>query len=419
MPTEASVPREAIGDAIGIGERQGARAEWKANWRVVLAAAVGISTGMLLYNFVSSVFIEHYEAEFGWSRGQIALGNVGLLIGALSAPLVGRQVDRVGVRRVLFMVTIGYALVCVGMAVQTGSLVLYYSLCLLLALVGVATGGLSWTRVISASFNLSRGLAISAGISAVSITAAIVPSILYILIDATSWRVGWLFVGGLCLICGMAALAILPPAATAAPRQAAPSAGLREAAGTADYWWLFGGMVLVNIPAGGILTQLAALISDKKVSSGDVALVMSLFAVAVFCGRFLAGFAVDRFAAQRVACAMALVPAAGCLLLLGDAPPVAIIMVGIFLIGINQGADGDIAPYIVSKRFGMSAFSQIVGSIYASFAVGTAMGAGLFGFVHDRFGSYDIGLMIGVGAFSAGALMFLRIGGFPDDAGAR
>lgn len=376
-----------------------ARAEWKRGWRVVLAAAIGISTGMLLYNFISSVFIQHYEAEFAWSRGQIALGGVGLLLGALSAPLAGKMVDRIGVRRVIFLASIGYALICVAMAMQTGSLALFYLLNLLLALVGVSTGGLSWTRVISTAFDRSRGLAISAGVAAVSITAGIVPLVLHFLITATSWRVGWFFVGGLALTCGMLALAILPRfAATVAPRTQVVG-GLKEAARMPDYWWLFGAMLLVNIPAGGVLTQLAALISDKYGTGAQAALVMSAFTVAVFVGRFTAGFSVDRFPATRVAFVMAFIPAIGCIFLLGDAPPFAAIMIGIVLIGLNQGADGDLAPYIVSKRFGMTAFSQIVGSIYASFALGTAIGAGLFGFIYDRFGSYDVALMMAQARF--------------------
>jgi predicted MFS family arabinose efflux permease len=410
-PSDAEDFISAAGAAPSGADQLDVRGEWKAGWRVVLAAAIGTSTGMLLFTYISSIFIQHYEAAFGWSRGQIALAMGGQLLGAFCAPLIGRLVDRIGVRRVLLVATLGYAATCVAMALQTGSLALFYGLSFVLVAFGVATGSLSWARVISGAFNRSRGLALSTGISAISLTAAIMPTALYFVISTNSWRMGWVFMGAVGLGFGLLALAILPRSVVEAAPRAQPVGDLRDAARQADFWWLLGGILLMNVAAGGIVTQMDALLDDKIAGGVGTPLIMSVFAIAVFFGRFGAGLSVDRFAANRVACAMGVLPAIGFVMLLGDSPALAIVVVGIVLAGLNQGAEGDVAPYIVSSRFGMAAFSRILGSLHGAMAIGTGIGAGVFGFTYDIFGSYDHALVIGAGAFVAGALMILKVGG--------
>lgn len=52
-------------------------AEWRTGWSVVLSSAIGIGTGAALYQYVSSLFIAPLESELGWSRGDIALIEIG------------------------------------------------------------------------------------------------------------------------------------------------------------------------------------------------------------------------------------------------------------------------------------------------------------------------------------------------------
>ena len=49
--------------------------EWRANWRMVLGAAIGLGTGVSLYLMIASLFIQRITAEFGWSRGDMGVAG--------------------------------------------------------------------------------------------------------------------------------------------------------------------------------------------------------------------------------------------------------------------------------------------------------------------------------------------------------
>ena len=59
-----------------------------------------------------------------------------------------------------------------------------------------------------------------------------------------------------------------------------------------------------------------------------------------------------------------------------------------FLVGIGQGAELDIIPYLVSRYFGSAAFAHIYGYLFASFLLGAVLGPPLMGFGFDMIGSY-------------------------------
>ncbi|MBY0563596.1 MAG: MFS transporter [Hyphomonadaceae bacterium] len=387
--------------------------EWRAGWRAVVAAGLGVATGLSLFAYVVSLFIRQYAAEFGWTRGDIAATALATLSAGLLAPLIGRLTDRVGVRPMIVICTLGYGLVCCAMAAQTGDIRVYYGLYFLLVLFGIGTGSLTWTRAVSAHFVRTRGLALSIALTFVTFSAMAMPPTLQAVIDAHGWRAAWLVLGGLAVIAGAVGLLLLGPQPVT---KAAPGAGeistLAAAARVPAFWLAVGGMFLINIPSGGIMNQMAALIADRGFSSGDAAQVMSAFALSVFFGRLIAGVCLDHFPTGVVAFVSMAAPAIGCVLLTEAAGEgLVIVVVGIALAGISQGAEGDIGPYVVARRFGLAAFSGMLGALSAATIVGTAAGALLFGSVHDATGGYDLALWIGAGAFLAGATCYLTVGG--------
>src|SRR5688572_29060076 len=75
--------------------------EWGSAWRPGMAALIAGSISYSLFSAVSSLFVEPLQAQFGWSRGDIAIVHSFGLITAFAAPVVGRLTDRHGVRPVL------------------------------------------------------------------------------------------------------------------------------------------------------------------------------------------------------------------------------------------------------------------------------------------------------------------------------
>jgi MFS family permease len=384
--------------------------EWRQGWRSVAATGFGMATGISLYAYLTSLFLGPYNAAFGWTRGDVAGAAYFTLAGGLLTPFLGRLADRFGVRPVIVFCTLGFAAVCFGMANQTGSLPVYYGLVFLLVAFGMGTASVTWARIVSVAFERARGLALSVALSFIAVTAMVMPPALQGVIDAYGWRAAWLALGALCVVGAVVGLALAPRK----ERVREHTMGVRslaQAARMPAFWLAVLGMFLINIPSGGVMNQMAALIGDKGFAPADAAQVMSAFALSVIAGRFLAGFCLDRFPASIVAFVALALPAAGCILLMdGAGAQVWIVALGIILAGMSQGAEGDIGPYIMAQRFGFSAFGGMVGAISAATAAGTACGTLLFGRTVTATGSYDTALWIGVGCFLAGALCYLALG---------
>lgn len=384
-------------------------AEWSTGWRSVLAAGLGTATGLSLFAYLTSIFIRHYTAEFGWTRADIAGSAIGTLAAGLLAPFVGRAADLFGIRPVIIASVTGFSLVCVAMALQPGVLWVYYLLYFLLVFTGIGTGSLSWGRAVGEAFVAGRGLALATALAMVTLTAAIMPMVLQTVIDGFGWRAAWLVLGGLCAVAGLVGLVLMPPQKPV--DKVAAKSSMAPVVRSSAYWLAIVGMFAINIPSGGLMNQMSVLISDRGFSPQEAAQVMGAFALAVFVGRMISGWLLDIVPAQYVAFVSMALPAIGCVFLTQTGAgliPYAVLF-GIVLAGLSQGAEGDVGPYVLAGRFGMPAFGAMVGSLGAATTVGTAVGAQLFGRTHTATGTYDFALWVGAGCFVFGALCYLFI----------
>ncbi len=384
-------------------------AEWLGGWRIVVAAGIGSSAGLILYPYVGSMFIKHHVEAFGWTRGEAGLASIATLIAGLLAPLVGRLADGIGVRPVIILGTMGFAGACFALGMQNGDVRVYWGLMFCLVFFGLGTTSITWARPINAQFVRSRGFALSTALSTVTLTAAITPPLLNYVIAAQGWRAGWFMLGVVAIAGATIALLMLPRVKPRAEAMA-NSFRLGEAARQPAFWLLVIGMFLVNIPSGGLMAQMAALISDKGFDGATVASVLSAFAVSVFAGRLIAGVCLDRYPPQIVTFLAMGLPAFGCIMLLGQEPILWLAVFGIILAGLSQGAEGDVGPFLIGRYFGLKSFGALMGCVNAGVVAGTGVGGVVFSQGFDRFGSYDVVLWAGAGCFLAGALCFAAIG---------
>lgn len=385
------------------------RAEWFSGWRIVLAAGVGAAAGLILYPYVSSLFIKYHTGEFGWTRGESSFASLASLFAGSLAPLVGRMADKIGVRPVIVLGSIGFAGACIGMSFQNGNIWLYYALTFLLVFFGLGTTSITWARPITAVFVRSRGLALSTALSSVTLTAAITPPLLNLVMQTYGWRMGWVTLGLMAIVGTVLALLLLPKVKPR-PEAIVNSYRLGEAARMPAFWLLVSGMFIINIPSGGLMGQMAALVGDKGFDGATVASIMSAFAVSVFFGRLIAGVCLDRFPPQLVTFIAMGVPAAGCLMLLGQGGYLPLVIAGIALAGLSQGAEGDVGPFLIGRYFGLKSFGALMGCVNAAVVTGTGVGGILFAQAHDYTKSYDIALWAGAGCFLVGAMCFAMIG---------
>jgi MFS family permease len=344
---------------------------------------------------------------------------ISFVTGAVALPLIGRLTDRFGFRRVAIACALGLA--CVYVATGLAPNAYWYYLALMIAggVFGGGTASLVWTRPVIATFERQRGLALGLATAGTSIGAMLAPPLLMEVIADGGWRAGFFTMAALTAIVGMPlALALIGRARerVAETTDEARSAlgvrdvALREAVRQTRFWLLVLAIMCINIPGSGVLGQLAPLVSDLGLGSGEVATVMSLYAAGLMMGRVLSGFALDRLPAPLVGAATTLIPAVGIVMLMTPALSFPLAALAVLLIGMQQGAEVDLFAYFISRSFGLKHYGSIYGVVMMAGALSTAIALVLFGEMHDATGSYDIALVIGAVLFCLGALAFGAMG---------
>lgn len=391
--------------------------EWRAHWRSVLAVALGIATGYTVYQFSMSQFIAPWQEQFGWSRGEIALAHNGLLLAALLSPAAGRLLDRQGVRRPVLTAMALTGLGYLAMAQLHGSLVEYYAIFLFLQLVGIMTTGLSFTRVIVARFQASRGTALAVSRIGMAVFGMLLPAVVHMVIADQGWRAAFIVLAGITLLIGLPVCwwgihdpqrdrrgegSVVRPATFAELLRRHPKVALVCLAGGLHY-----------APIGAVLSQLQPLLVSKQIEPTDAAIAGGVFAGAVLVGTLISGLLVDRIWAPLVGCIFALGPLIGCGLLLQSEPAYWSAILAVGLVGMAQGAEIDVIAYLTARYFGISAFSAIYGLVMMVTIIFTFCAQVAIGFTFDHFGGYQQALVTSMVFLALGAAVYLALGRYP------
>lgn len=393
--------------------------EWKRSWRPGVAALVGGSISYSLYSAVSSLFVEPMESQFGWSRGDIAFVHMFGLVTAFAAPVVGRLVDRHGVRPVLsiglIMTAFGYGL----LALMNGSLDYYYAVYFFFSLFGMSTTGITFTRIISGAFDRTRGTALAIGRSGLAVAGATMPLLLYPVISRFGVMGGFLTLGAFILIFALPLVRLWVPS-----RAEDVQAGRLHGHATADKWRVLVSMpkvrilcaaaVLNYVPVVALLSQMKPLAVSKGLEASLAVGAISMMGLAAAAGALLSGILVDRFWAPAVAFVLNVAPAIGCLFLLQDQVSPLLFYGAVLMVGLGQGAEIDIVAYMITRYFGLRSYSTIYGLTTLGIALGVAVGATLIGKAYDIFGNYDFALMTASACFGLAALFYLAMGRYPE-----
>ena len=205
------------------------------------------------------------------------------------------------------------------------------------------------------------------------------------------------------------AVSSTPSKATAETRAVAGPMAAEVLRTSRQFWLLAAAFFLVVVTVNGPLIHAVALLTDRGISIQMATAALSAAGLAMILGRMLAGYALDKFFGPYVAIVSIVGAMIGVGLLISPAKGLAPIA-GTVLCGLGMGAEGDIVPYFVSRYFGLRAFGQIYGYLFAVFMVGVGVGPSLLGFSFDRWHSYTPMLVIFEIALFLACLMFLRLG---------
>jgi MFS family permease len=174
------------------------------------------------------------------------------------------------------------------------------------------------------------------------------------------------------------------------------------------FWIIVIVLFASSISMNGAITHLVALLTDRGITGRDAALCASLLGGSSLFGRIGVGWLLDRFFGARVAFVVNLSTAAGIFLLaransfLEGCPAAA-------LIGVGAGGEAAITPYLLTRYFGLRAFSTLYGLTWTFYAAAGAIGPVILGRSFDSTGSYASLLVIlaAVTALAAAMILFL------------
>ena len=394
--------------------------EFRQHWRPLLAAFLGMGSALSLNSYILSTFAPYLIDEFGWTRSQWAMLGIVQILVMVCLPIAGRLTDIFGVRPVAAVGALSFPVFLVAIATMNGNIYLYLAIYTSQTIICSTTTATVYSRLVAEAFSVKRGLALAICGSSPPVVGALGAPLVTAFVESQGWRSGYLAVAVFCAICAALMLMLIPrqpkperKSSGATPDAAAehkPVGVYAKIFAMPVFWIMLCATFLVNMPFTLATSHLKLVVLEQGLDDSTAAVLVSIFAVGSIIGRVLSGAALDYLPANIIAAIVFGLPFAGLLLLASPFDSAAIVTVAILLVGLSFGGEGDIIPYLVTKYFGISVYSTVLGLLSA--AMGSAMAAGniILVFTLDTTGGFTLYLLAAAAGAFIGSAMFLLIG---------
>jgi len=374
--------------------------------------AFTISAGLM---HAYSVFLLAFIAEFRWTRAESSIAySVGQVVGGVSSPLVGGMVDRLGARRLVLMGGCLLALGLLGSAFATSlwQVVLLYGVVMTLGANCISM--VVFAPLISRLFVARRGMAMSMLQSANGFGRAISAPIAQLMVSEVGWRHAYL------LQAGVMAVLVLPLAALFRGAEQTPIAkpvtdnalardwSVAEAMRTRHFWLLFTVYGLTSIGSFLVSLHQLAFAVDRGFDPLYAAFVLGLGSLLALPGVILTGTISDYIGREGAAILAYAISIAGvaAALLIDNADQHLLFWLHACFFGITWGARGPAITAKTADLFGGPRLGTILGMITIGSGLGAGLGAWGAGFLFDLTGSYQLGFILSIAAYTTGACVF-------------
>ena len=365
-----------------------------------------------------AVFLLPLERDLGWSRSELtSVYSIYLLVNGCTAPLVGLLFDRLGPR---WVYGVGMASLGAAMMLASGLSELWQFYLFIGVLVGI---GVSLNGMVPASALLARwyrarlSTAIGIAYSAFGVgTVLFVPLVQY-LVGEYGWRPSYRILGWILFV-------LTPIVFLVVPWNRFAAGGTRhETHRTGEGWTLsaalrspvFWGLIQVFFcTAAGmfsIVVQLVAFFVEagfSPIAAATAFGIVGLFSATSVMG---SGLVAERFGYRQTVTASIAGTVTGMSLLiaLALAPSWLLLVMFVPVFGFCMGVRGPIVSSVSARYFAGPRVATIYGVVYASNAVGAALGAFAGGLLHDLTGGYRVGLGMAIVLMLLAAMPFWTV----------
>ena len=382
------------------------------------AIGVGVS------QYALGLFIVPIEAAFGWSRTEISASLSFAAVSGLTAPFLGRAMDRFGARPVLvFSLAVFGASFCLRPLMT--DLWHWYALSLLQFAAFPGLTVLPAGRLVAAWFPHIRGRMMGIVTAGNNVGGLVMPAFIAALFAVMAWDEASVIIGVAAFaIAGVAMLVIreAPPTpegharhpgtpgegatAAAAPL---PDRNLRETTRTRMFWAVFIAITLGTFTYASILPHVLAHLVNRGMTNASALTVLGTLATAGIGGKLGFGWLAERLGARR----LMMVNLAGQAVfaaLLALAFPAWMLALATPLFGLFMGGFGVLYILLVQESFGMRHFGSVMGLMNLGTVISYGAGPLIAGVSYDLSGGYGIAVLVTCGLFLTGvvALVFAR-----------
>ena len=384
----------------------------------IVIAMGGANFGVLLKPMREA--LDTGNAVFGWAQTARIVGV------AISAPLIGKLLDRFGARGPLAVAGLltGLAVMALAAINAPWQMVAIFAV---LGLVGMQGGITLYTTVpIARWFVRKRSRAMALTIVGIPIGIAISAPLTQVLIDQVGWRTTWLILGifgaTVLVLIGLVVvrrqpedMGLLPDGAAHPLRSAGPGAPSRpdehqwtraDAIRTGAFWRLAVIFGLVMFGQSSMVVFRFAYFSDRGISEGLAAFSLSLEALTGIGVVLGLGLALERFKPHHVGVLGFVALIASYLVTMVTTEPWQMFIASI-LLGMGIPVQVTLQNSIWPTYFGRVHVGSIRGASFPVTVAFSAIGAPLAGQIKDSTGEYFLAWWIAIGAFAIGATLLL------------
>ncbi|MCY8035437.1 MFS transporter [Bacillus sonorensis] len=358
-------------------------------------------------------FIQPWEEEFSLDRGTISLiSTLSFIIYGVSQPVIGRLVDRFGPRVILSFSTllVGLSIFFTYLVTSPWQLFILYGIIASLGVGGASN--VASTVIVTNWFNEKRGLAfgiMEAGFGAGQML--LVPGSL-MLIHWFNWKIT-VIVLGIFLILIVFPIVLLFLRNSPSEKNLQPIGGANKESTKSEpadnnqipyravffskkFWFLILPFFICGFTTTGLMdTHLIPFSHDHGFSTGVTSAAVSLLAGFNIIGILISGVVADRWSSRKILCFLYAVRALSLVILLSSHQPVLLLGFAI-LFGLVDFATVAPTQMLATQYFKQYSVGFILGWLFLSHQIGSALGAYLPGVWYSQTGSYSLSFYLSI-----------------------
>lgn len=402
-------------------------------WKVHLGTFVCIMIASGCTSYIFGLFVVPVTEELGISRASMNNGFIAMLLGAgVLSPIVGRLLDRLSARKVIFSGGISFGLGMMGIAASPAPWMMVLCILLPISYGLAACGTLAGNTVVVRWFKGNRGKALGSLAVATSAGGFIFTPLTALMIEHMGWREALTVIGIIAVsVVSLMTLLVIRDKPTGQERGYAKEfkqeAEQQDSAGNVvqsadeeewsygrllrnrNFWLLTIGIGLLYGSDQALVTSTVPYFQDLGIDLAAAAVIMSFITVSAICGKLLVGYLADKVDLRFVFLLVAIMHIALLVTFLMQ-PPYWVLLCMSVVFGVGIGGVFPVWATLLAHLFGSNSYGTAMGLMTIILKLFSILAVRLIGEIYDYSGSYETAFMVFIGVVLTAlcAAMFIK-----------